>query len=343
MYKLVLQMIKITGRRVTKMLMFLRLLCVTHAILILNIITRTKTKKNLLYMNYNVGSGICYEIGHQLLLHGCNGLVICGRRENVLMEAAGRLNNVGGGDGTNGNRCRYKVCDVRDPSQCELAVQFCMDTFGQMDILINGAAGNFLAEASALSPNGFKTVLEIDTMGTFNMCHASFPHLKKISSSGEGGAVIINISATLQYGATWFQIHASAAKSAVDSLTRSLALEWGLHNIRVNGIAPGPIANTPGTTKLAPPLQGSNERKNSNLKKLISQIPLGRMGESFDIAMAAVFLCSSAGSYISGDVLVVDGGQWLFKPPILPREMVSDFSRKMEDRTSRKQPLSSKL
>lgn len=289
-----------------------------------------------------VGSGICYEIGHQLLLHGCNGLVICGRREDVLKEASTRLNAVTGGDGTNCSRCRYKVCDVRDPSQCQLAVQFCMDTFGQMDILINGAAGNFLAEASNLSPNGFKTVLEIDTMGTFNMCRASFPYLKKYSS--EDGAVIINISATLQYGATWFQVHASAAKSAVDSLTRSLALEWGVHKIRVNGIAPGPIANTPGTTKLAPPLLSSkNEDKKSNLKSIINQIPLRRMGESLDIAMAAVFLCSSAGSYVSGDVLVVDGGQWLYKPPILPREMVSDFSRKMEDRTSRKQPFSSKL
>ncbi len=240
--------------------------------------------------------------------------------------------------------CTYKVCDVRDPSQCKAAVKFCMDTFGQLDILVNGAAGNFLAEASALSPNGFKTVMEIDTMGTFNMCHASFPYLKKPSS--EEGAVVINISATLQYGATWFQVHASAAKSAVDSLTRSLALEWGLHNIRVNGIAPGPIANTPGTTKLAPPLQGGSNQGKDDLEILTKQIPLGRMGETFDIAMAAVFLCSPAGSYISGDVLVVDGAQWLFKPPMVPREMVSDFSRKMEDRMSRssqKQSLSSKL
>jgi len=219
------------------------------------------------------------------------------------------------------SNCSYNVCDVRDPKQCKAAVQFCIDTYGQLDILINGAAGNFLAEASALSPNGFKTVMEIDALGTFNMCHASFPYLKQ-----HGDGRVINISATLQYGATWFQVHASAAKSAVDSITRTLALEWGIHKIRVNAIAPGPIQNTPGTAKLAP---------GANKDLMTEQIPLGRMGDAFDIAMAAIFLCSFAGYFISGDVLVVDGAHWLFKPPIVPREVVSELSRKMESNTRR--------
>jgi 2,4-dienoyl-CoA reductase [(3E)-enoyl-CoA-producing], peroxisomal len=171
------------------------------------------------------GSGICFEITKQLLLHGCTAAIICGRRENFLLKAAKEL-------GAISNRvCLYKVCDVRDPSACKAVVEYAMSHFGRVDILINGAAGNFLAEAKSLTPKGFKTVMDIDTQGTFNMCHAVFPAM---TNGGRGGS-IINISMTLHYGATWYQAHASAAKSAIDSLTRSLALEWGCHKIRVNG------------------------------------------------------------------------------------------------------------
>ena len=170
------------------------------------------------------GSGICFEITKQLLLHGCTAAIICGRRENFLQKAAKELTSV------SNRQCLYKVVDVRDPSACKAAVEYAMSQFGRLDILINGAAGNFLAEAKSLTPKGFKTVMEIDTLGTFNMCHAVFPAM----NSGGGGS-IINISMTLHYGATHYQAHASAAKSAIDSLTRSLALEWGCYKIRVNG------------------------------------------------------------------------------------------------------------
>jgi peroxisomal 2,4-dienoyl-CoA reductase len=171
------------------------------------------------------GSGICYEITKQLLLHGCIAAIICGRRENFLQKAAKEITVI------SNRECLYKVCDVRDPLACKAVVEFAMSQFGRVDILINGAAGNFLAEAKSLTPKGFKTVMDIDTQGTFNMCHAVFPAM---SNGGRGGS-IINISMTLHYGATWYQAHASAAKSAIDSLTRSLALEWGCHKIRVNG------------------------------------------------------------------------------------------------------------
>jgi peroxisomal 2,4-dienoyl-CoA reductase len=171
------------------------------------------------------GSGICFEITKQLLLHGCAGAIICGRRENFLQEAARELAVI------SNRECLYKVCDVRDPSACKAVVEHTLSHFGRVDILINGAAGNFLAEARTITPKGFKTVLDIDTLGTFNMTHSVFPAMIK----GEGGGSIINISMTLHYGATWYQAHASAAKSAIDSLTRSLALEWGCHKIRVNG------------------------------------------------------------------------------------------------------------
>ena len=156
------------------------------------------------------GSGICYEITKQLLLHGCFIVVICGRRENFLKKAAQSLNAL-----PCQGQCFYITCDVRKPEQCERAVQFAVNKSAtkSIDILVNGAAGNFLATAETLKPKGFKTVMEIDALGTFQMCHAAYPFLKRGRDS-MNTSIIINISATLQYGATWFQCHASAAKSA---------------------------------------------------------------------------------------------------------------------------------
>jgi peroxisomal 2,4-dienoyl-CoA reductase len=270
------------------------------------------------------GSGICYEVTKQLLLHGAAGAVICGRRQQFLERSARILQLE-----TN-KPCRWKVCDVRDSNACKDAVDYALSEFGRLDIVVNGAAGNFLAEASSLSPKGFATVMSIDAQGTFNMCNASYPALSR-----QEDAIIINISATLQCPATHWQAHASAAKSAVDSLTRSLALEWGPDGIRVVGIAPGPIADTPGTTKLAPGMTSDD------VNGLMSAgIPLGRMGEAFEIGHAAVFL--SAARYITGDVLIVDGGEWLYRPPMVPKEMVSELSHKVEA-TSRAQAPRSKL
>jgi peroxisomal 2,4-dienoyl-CoA reductase len=138
--------------------------------------------------------------------------------------------------------------------------------------------------------------VDIDLKGTFNVCRASFEELKK------HGGQILNISATLHYLGTPMQLHVSAAKAGVDALTRNLAVEWGRHGIRVNAIAPGPIGDTEGMKRLVPePIK----------EKLKQRIPLGRFGMIEDIENAAVFLCSEAANYISGAVLVVDGGHWL--------------------------------
>ena len=165
--------------------------------------------------------------------------------------------------------------------------------------------------------NGFKTVMDIDAVGTFNFSRAAFPLLQ--APGGACAGVVINISATLHYGATWFQAHACAAKAAVDALTRALALEWGALGVRVCGIAPGPIAGTAGMAKLAP-----------NGLDLAKEVPLGRMGSASDIALAAVFLCSPAAAYITGETLVVDGGAWMARPQLVPRAMVSQASRAVE-------------
>lgn len=277
------------------------------------------------------GSGICFEITHQLLQHGLSGAVICGRRKEFLERSSRLLSRA-----NEGKPCYYQVCDVRDPQLCQKAVHFTLQKFGRLDILVNGAAGNYLAEARALSPKGFATVMAIDAQGTFNMSRAAYQALADTAVDTNAATtntttVIINISATLQYGATWWQAHASAAKSAVDSLTRSLALEWGSDKIRVVGIAPGATNDTPGTTKLAP---GVSARE---VEELISEgIPLGRMGEKTEIGLAAVFLCVA--EYITGDVLVVDGGEWLYRPPMVPKDMVSDLSRKVEGKSRAQAP-----
>lgn len=188
------------------------------------------------------------------------------------------------------------AADVRKPEEVVTAMAATVDRFGKIDIVVNGAAGNFLCQAEELSPNGFGTVVDIDLKGTFNVCRAAFAELKK--NRGQ----ILNISATLHYLGTPMQLHVSAAKAGVDALTRNLAVEWGRHGIRVNAIAPGPIEDTEGMKRLVPePIK----------QRLRKKVPLGRFGLIKDIENAAVFLCSDAADYINGAVLVVDGGHWL--------------------------------
>jgi peroxisomal 2,4-dienoyl-CoA reductase len=207
---------------------------------------------------------------------------------NAINDARGKNQNMGEAFGI--------AADVRNFEQIEEAILAAVVRFGKVDIVVNGAAGNFLSPAEALSPNGFGTVVDIDLKGTFNVSRAAFAQLK------EHGGQILNISATLHYVGTPMQLHVSAAKAGVDALTRNLAVEWGRYGIRVNGIAPGPIEDTEGMKRLVPePVK----------EKLLKNIPLGRFGRISDIETAAVFLCSEAASFINGAILVVDGGQWL--------------------------------
>jgi len=188
------------------------------------------------------------------------------------------------------------AADVRNPDEVEKALAATVERFGKVDIVVNGAAGNFLCAAEELSPNGFGTVVDIDLKGSFNVCRVAFNQLKQHRGQ------ILNISATLHYLGTPMQLHVSAAKAGVDALTTNLAVEWGRYGIRVNAIAPGPIGDTEGMKRLVPePIK----------EKLKQRIPLGRFGLIEDIENAAVFLCSDAASYINGAIIVVDGGHWL--------------------------------
>ena len=136
------------------------------------------------------GSGICFELTKQLLVHGAKAAVICGRRQKFLERSASILQH------ETGKICKWKVCDVRDPKACEDAVQYTVEQFSRLDILVNGAAGNFLAEARLLKPKGFATVMSIDALGTFNMSSAAFPFLAKAAKhdTTTKDAIVINIS-----------------------------------------------------------------------------------------------------------------------------------------------------
>lgn len=238
------------------------------------------------------GTGITGGVARALSEAGANVALVSRSREH-LEPAAAAINDAR--TGTAGEAFAV-AADVRFPDQVASAIAATAERFGRIDIVVNGAAGNFLCKPEELSPNGFGTVVDIDLKGTFNVCRAAFDQLKQHRGQ------ILNISATLHYLGTPMQLHVSAAKAGVDALTRNLAVEWGRYGIRVNAIAPGPIEDTEGMQRLVPePVK----------EKLRQRVPLGRFGLIKDIEAAAVFLCSDAASYINGAVLVVDGGHWL--------------------------------
>lgn len=234
------------------------------------------------------GTGITGGVARAFAEAGASVALVSRKMEHL--EPAAQLIN------ENGGKAIAVAADVRQPAEVEAAIAKTIEEFGKIDIVVNGAAGNFLCKAEELSPNGFGTVVDIDLKGTFNVSRAAFEQLK------EHRGQILNISATLHYLGTPMQLHVSAAKAGVDALTRNLAVEWGRYGIRVNAIAPGPIEDTEGMQRLVP------EPIRERLKK---NVPLGRFGKIADIEKAALFICSDAGSFINGEVLVVDGGHWL--------------------------------
>lgn len=240
------------------------------------------------------GTGITGGVARALAEAGAN-VALVSRSIEHLEPAASTINEKRAGDALQGGAFAV-AADVRNPEEVQKAIDATVERFGKVDIVVNGAAGNFLCKAEELSPNGFGTVVDIDLKGSFNVCRAAFEQLKQ--QRGQ----ILNISATLHYLGTPMQLHVSAAKAGVDALTRNLAVEWGRHGIRVNAVAPGPIEDTEGMKRLVPePIK----------EKLRQRVPLGRFGLIRDIENAAVFLCSDAANYINGAVLVVDGGHWL--------------------------------
>jgi NAD(P)-dependent dehydrogenase (short-subunit alcohol dehydrogenase family) len=189
------------------------------------------------------------------------------------------------------------AADVRDYVAIENAMVNVADTWGPIDIVLSGAAGNFVASAKDLSSNGFRTVVDIDLIGTFNVFRASWDHIRK------PGASLIAITAGQAVLPTQNQIHACAAKAGVNMVTKVMAMEWGPYGVRVNGISPGPIADTEGMRRLTPTPEAEAAFK--------ATIPLGAYGEKRDVAALAVFLCSNAARNITGAIVDCDGGATL--------------------------------
>ncbi len=229
-------------------------------------------------------SGIGLGIAHALVAHGAT-VVLTGRKADRLAAAVEAL----------GPKSFAAPGDVRDADAMVRIATDVVATHGKLDALVNGAAGNFLAPAAQLSPNGFGTVIDIDLKGTFHCTRAAFPHL--LQSRGS----VLSISATLHYGGTPWQAHCVAAKAGIDALTRTLAVEWGPFGIRVNSVAPGPIGGTEGLSRLAPGLAD----------QVANQLPMRRLGTVDDVAHASLFLLSDLAAWVTGSVVVVDGGGWL--------------------------------
>uniref|UniRef100_A0A1A7WXK2 Peroxisomal 2,4-dienoyl-CoA reductase [(3E)-enoyl-CoA-producing] n=1 Tax=Iconisemion striatum TaxID=60296 RepID=A0A1A7WXK2_9TELE len=237
------------------------------------------------------GSGIGLRIAEIFMRHGCD-TVIASRNLDKLKEAAKKL------CAASGRRCLPVCIDVRQPESIVAAVDETIKQFGHIDILINNAAGNFICPASALSFNAFRTVMEIDTMGTFNTSKVIYEKWFK-----DHGGNIVNISATLAYRGQALQVHAGSAKAANDAMTKHLAVEWGPNGVRVNAVAPGPISGTEGYRRLG----GSHMEAAESFQS----IPLQRAGNKTEMAHCTLFLASRASSYMTGAIMVADGGAWL--------------------------------
>ena len=232
------------------------------------------------------GSGINLGIGKTFAALGAN-IAICGRKKERLDAASQELRALGA-------KVVAEVADVRQYEALQAAMAKCRSELGPIDVLVCGAAGNFPIPAEKLSPNGFKSVVDIDLLGSFNGCRAAFEQL----STTRG--CIIFISAGMSFLPYPYQVHVGAAKAGVDNLMKNLALEWGKYGIRSNSIVPGPIEGTEGVKRLGGEAWAATQQ---------NSIPLGRFGTVDDIARAAVFLASPLASYVTGTVLVVDGGQ----------------------------------
>jgi peroxisomal 2,4-dienoyl-CoA reductase len=253
------------------------------------------------------GSGIGRGIADTLATLGAH-VVLASRKQERVDVAAAEIRAAGG-------KASGVAVDVREQEQVKDVMARIADEHGRLDVLVNNAAGNFYAPSESLSVNAWKSVVEIDLYGTFFCSQAALPAMR-----ASGGGIFVNISMTLHYRGWPLMAHATAAKAGIDALTRTLALEWARDRVRVNAIAPGPIptegvrkAFTPPPTADGVPDVFAVERAMESYAK--TAIPLGRWGSPSDIGAMVAYLCSPAASWITGAIMVVDGGEWLAKAP----------------------------
>lgn len=237
------------------------------------------------------GTGLGKSMAERFSDLGAN-LVLTSRREKVINDTAKEF------------RKRRKkaipiVCDVRYPDQVESMINQAVKKLGSVDILVNNAAGNFISPTENLSSNAFKTVVDIVLNGTFHCSQAAGKIMRKNKSG-----VILNIVTTYAWTGSGYVVPSACAKAGVLAMTRSLAVEWAKYGIRTVAIAPGPFPTKGAWSRLAPPGLGIE-------KKMKARIPLKRLGKHSELANLASFLVSDIASYINGEVVTIDGGEWL--------------------------------
>lgn len=239
------------------------------------------------------GSGIGRAIAQR---YGAAGgkVFVLGRREEPLQETVDLIKTAGG-------KAEYISCDVRDAPGMAEAIDNVVAREGRIDALVNNAAGNFVTPGENLSPNGWKAVIDIVLNGTFYATHAAAQHML---AAGSGS--ILNVIAAYAWHGHPGTVHSAAAKGGIMAMTRTLAVEWAARGVRVNCIAPGPT-ETEGASKA---LWGTPAARS----RVQGGVPAGRFASPEEIAESASFLMSDRANYVTGEVLVVDGGQWLGKP-----------------------------
>jgi NAD(P)-dependent dehydrogenase (short-subunit alcohol dehydrogenase family) len=237
------------------------------------------------------GSGLGLSMARRFAELGAR-VAITGRSEERLAGAAGQID-------PSGERVLTHACDVRDFAQVEAMVGAVRERFGGVDVLVNNAAGNFLAASEDLSPGGFNAVVQTVLYGTF---HATLAVGRGMIADGSGGS-ILNIVTTYAWTGSAFVLPSAAAKAGVLAMTRSLAVEWAAYGIRSNAIAPGPFPTEGAWNALMPTPELEAEAR--------ARIPMGRFGEHEELANLAVFLVADGARFVNGEVVTIDGGEWI--------------------------------
>ena len=236
------------------------------------------------------GTGLGREMATHFAMHGAE-LYICGRRQNVLEETANIISS------KYDSKVHFDTLDIRDSKDVDDFVQSIFEK-GPLDGLVNNAAGNFISPTKDLSPKGFDAISNIVFHGTFYMTHSVGKRWIELSKKGS----IINILTTWVWTGSPYVVPSAMSKSGINTMTKSLAAEWGKHGIKINGIAPGPF-----------PTKGAWERLNpdNNDESMMDTVPLGRVGEMTELQNLATFLMADGCDYLTGQTIGIDGAQYL--------------------------------
>ncbi|GAA5520119.1 SDR family oxidoreductase [Aliifodinibius salicampi] len=267
------------------------------------------------------GSGLGLAMAKKFASLGSN-IAICGRTEEKLQKAVEGIE-----EASNDSSAKYYVADVRDYERIQEMISEIIADFGEMTGLVNNAAGNFLSASEDLSPGGFKAVVDIVLHGSFNCTHVFGNYL---IDEGKEGNILNMVTTYSESTGSAFVLPSACGKAGVLTMTRSLAYEWATYGIRLNAIAPGPFP-TKGAWKRLVPDKSAEE-------KFLSKIPAGRYGDKEELANLAAFLMSDMAPYITGECVVIDGGERLsagqfnFIDKLGSREELKAFFKKMHNK-----------